>query len=95
VNGVEGDSNPKKKKEGKSSSISIVIVSVCSVFDSFVVPDDAALMNQQMAGGAQPQVPDMSKVFLSEKENLDLVKHEFSLDAIEAKLIGLKEKEHL
>jgi len=45
-------------------------------------------MNQQMGGGAAPQAPDMSKVFLSEKENLDLVKHEFALDAIEARLIG-------
>jgi len=63
------------------------------IFKKYIVPDDAALMNQQMGAGA-PQAPDMSKVFLSEKENLDLVKHEFGLDAIEARLIGLKEKEH-
>jgi len=48
-------------------------------------------MNQQMGGA--PQAPDMSKVFLSEKENLDLVKHEFGLDAIEARLVHLKEKD--
>jgi len=59
-----------------------------------IVPDDAALMQQQMGGAAGgAQVPDPSKVFLSEKESLELVKHEFSLDSIEAKLVGLKEKD--
>jgi len=50
--------------------------------------DDAQLMQEQMSMNTAG-LPEINKVFQSEKENLDLVKHECDLDNIERKLLGL------
>ena len=56
-----------------------------------LVPDDSAIMQQQMGGmgGGAPAATDLSKVFQSEKDSLEIVRHEFALDAVEAKLVGI------
>jgi len=50
--------------------------------------DDAQLMQQQMGGmGGAPQM-DTNKVFQSERENLELVKHEWELENVEKRLLA-------
>jgi len=51
--------------------------------------DDAALMQQQMTmgmGAGGPQ--EIYKVYQSEKENLELVRHEWDVENVEARLLG-------
>eukprot|EP00121_Abeoforma_whisleri_P000627 Awhi_evm1s552 len=54
-------------------------------------PDDAAMMQQQMGGQAGQQPGDMNAVFKTESEGLQILKHSFSLDGIEDKLLGFSD----
>lgn len=51
------------------------------------VGDDAQLMQEQMQAGMGAGAPDINKVYQSERENLELVKHEWSLDGVEKRLL--------
>eukprot|EP01114_Cavostelium_apophysatum_P009618 TRINITY_DN2282_c0_g1_i1.p1 TRINITY_DN2282_c0_g1~~TRINITY_DN2282_c0_g1_i1.p1 ORF type:complete len:288 (-),score=59.28 TRINITY_DN2282_c0_g1_i1:11-874(-) len=53
--------------------------------------DDAQMMQDQFGGmgGAAPAATpaDLNKIFQSERENLELIKHEYDIDAAERKLV--------
>lgn len=50
------------------------------------VADDAQLMQEQMNMGGMGAT-DINKVYQSEKENLELVKHEWDLENVEQRLL--------
>jgi len=55
------------------------------------VVDDAQLMQEQMQAGmgaGTMGAPDINKVYQAEKENLELVKHEWELENVEERLMG-------
>jgi len=53
------------------------------------VADDTQLMQQQMQTGMGPSPADIVKVYQSERENLELTKHEYELENAEKKLMGV------
>jgi len=53
------------------------------------VADDTQLMQQQMQTGMGPSPADIVKVYQSERENLELTKHEYDLENAEKKLMGV------
>jgi len=57
--------------------------------------DDAQLMQDQMSMQAvgPSGVPDINKVYQSERENLELVKHEWDLDAAEMRVLGDQDRQ--
>jgi len=61
-----------------------------SIFLGDTVIDDTQLMQEQMGmKGGMAAPPDINKVFQSEKENLELVKHEWELENVEQRLMGI------
>jgi hypothetical protein len=51
--------------------------------------DDAQLMQEQMNVGAGGMGgPDINKIYQAEKDNLELVKHEWELESVEERLMG-------
>eukprot|EP00123_Amoebidium_parasiticum_P001670 comp12825_c0_seq1/m.7979 comp12825_c0_seq1/g.7979 ORF comp12825_c0_seq1/g.7979 comp12825_c0_seq1/m.7979 type:complete len:250 (-) comp12825_c0_seq1:74-823(-) len=56
------------------------------------VVDESQMMKQQMGAGGNPNAPkpDMNQVFKAEREALDLVEYKFSLENVEARLLGLE-----
>lgn len=73
-----------------------ILKSICNEFEfnlinaKNVAIDDAALMQEQMqmGGGASAGMgQDIAKVYKSERENLDLVQHEWDLENIEQRII--------
>jgi len=53
------------------------------------VIDDAQLMQEQMQGGMGGASPaDTSKIYQSERENLELIKHEWELENVEKRILG-------
>jgi len=57
------------------------------------VVDDTKLMQQQMDASAMMQQMDITKVYVSERENLELVQHLWAAEEAEVRLVGGKEKE--
>jgi hypothetical protein len=58
-----------------------------------VVSDDAALMQKQMTMGMNPTIgQDINKVFQSENENLELVRHKWALENVEQEVLEKKPK---
>eukprot|EP00026_Physarum_polycephalum_P015503 Phypoly_transcript_16203.p1 GENE.Phypoly_transcript_16203~~Phypoly_transcript_16203.p1 ORF type:complete len:285 (+),score=75.31 Phypoly_transcript_16203:80-856(+) len=57
------------------------------------VVDDTKLMQQQMDATAMMQQMDITKVYISERENLELVQHNWSAEDAEIRLVGGKKKE--
>jgi len=49
--------------------------------------DDAQLMQEQMSMQNMGSVPDINKVYQSERENLELVKHTWDLENVEKRLL--------
>jgi hypothetical protein len=56
------------------------------------VVDDTKMMQQQMDASAMMQQMDITKVYISEKENLDIVQHNWAAEDSEVRLVGGKEK---
>lgn len=54
----------------------------------FLVADETKMMQEQMTMGAAGTVQDINKVFQSERDNLELVKHEWELENVENRLLG-------
>ncbi|KNC83317.1 hypothetical protein SARC_04413 [Sphaeroforma arctica JP610] len=53
-------------------------------------PNDEKRMAEQMSGGGGgPQQPDMNVIFKQEREGLELVDHDYDLDKVEGRLLGL------
>jgi hypothetical protein len=57
------------------------------------VVDDTKLMQQQMDATAMMQQMDITKVYTSERENLEIVQHTWSAEDAEIRLVGGKKKE--
>ena len=49
--------------------------------------DDTQLMQEQMSGASMAPQQDINKVYQSERENLELVKHEWDLENVEKRLL--------
>jgi len=67
-----------------------------SIFLGDTVIDDTQLMQEQMGmgkGGMGGAPPDINKVYQSEKENLELVKHEWELENVEQRIMGIELEE--
>jgi predicted site-specific integrase-resolvase len=56
------------------------------------VADEAKMMQEQMTMGAAGSVQDINKMFQSERDNLELVKHEWELENVELRLLGKNEE---
>lgn len=60
---------------------------------SYVAADDAQMMQEQMGMG--PSQLEIHKVYQSERENLELFKHNYDLDAAEKNILGHKDDSNL
>lgn len=64
-----------------------------SLFFSFIVVDDTQLMQNQMNMQMGAAGQDTQKIFQSEKENLELVRHTWELEDIEKRALGIQRKQ--
>jgi hypothetical protein len=51
--------------------------------------DDAQMMQEQMQSPMGASPADVNKIYQSERENLELIKHEWELENVERKLLGV------